>query len=460
MIAILPILPALWGLMWLLGLLLAPGLWWLFRQSHWRLALAFVKSQWRGFAVLTALAIAVPSTYSAALSAFNRSDDLPPKTNLSFHSWPTARGSLLRTGSDDCRGPRELAVLWAARTDYVFLSSPAICGKYVVAVGSKGDTARCFCWNLITGEELWSGGPTDYRMTLSSPVLHDGLIFCGEGVHHTPNSRLLCLDPRLVDRHSVAWFWQTASHVECTPACDEKTVYVAAGDDGVYAFRTDPTLTAQERLLWHTTGDRLPDAETALAVHNGRVYVGLGHGGTALVALDANTGAELHRATFSMPVFAPPAILGDTLIIGLGPGNLVDAATAGPGELRCLDLEALQTRGRLETSASVLSAPAIHAHNAVCVVADGQVLTIDRKANLLRQWRSPTPILSSAAVSHDLVYCVDADGLLTALDADQMAPVRRLRLGPSGLFVSSPVVARGRVIVGTPAGLMCVGETP
>ena len=47
------------------------------------------------------------------------------------------------------------------------------------------------------------------------------------------------------------------------------------------------------RLLWHVSGKRYLDCETALAVQDDKVYVGMGFEGFALVVLDVNTGKAL-----------------------------------------------------------------------------------------------------------------------------------------------------------------------
>jgi len=462
MVAILPILPAIGSLLWLIVVLISSGVLLAFSRRSQKLLVAFLKSQWRGLAVLAGIGVTLPAIYSISVRALSEPSPKSPQSPIGFipDGWPTSRGSLARMGSDGTRGPRSGGVNWIGRRDCVFFSSPAICGEYVVAIGSRGETARCFCWEVASGAEVWNAGPREYQMTLSSPILADGRVFCGEGVHHTPRARVVCLDPASNHEDGLAWEFATASHVECTPTFENGRVFVAAGDDGVYCFEADPRLPNDQRVCWHISSDRLPDAETALAVHAGRVYVGLGHGGNAMVALSAETGHELSRAPLPFPVFSPPTLFGDGLLIGLGPGNLVNAPTAGAGELRLLDLATLQTRWKISTTASVLSAPAVVGDEAVVCVSNGHVLVVDQNGTVRRQWRSPSPILTSPAVSLDTIYCVDAEGSLVALDFQRMEPVWQVRLGPSGLYVSSPVVARGRILVGTPEGLMCVGTPP
>lgn len=462
MVAILPILSAIGNLVWMIVVLISLGVLWAFSRRNRSRVLTVIKSQWPGLAVLAGIVVALLIVYSISVWGVIEPPPISPRSPIAFipDGWPTSRGSLSRLGSDGSRGPRSGGVNWVGRQGYVFFSSPALCGDYVVAIGSRGDTARCFCWEVATGAEVWNAGPRDYRMTLSSPILAEGRIYCGEGVHHTPRARVVCLDPASDYEDGLAWEFATASHVECTPVFENGRVYATAGDDGVYCLESAPHHSLDKRVLWHIPGTQLPDAETALAVHAGRVYVGLGHGGAAIVSLNADTGQKVSRAALPFPAFSPPALFGDGLLIGLGPGNFVNAPTAGAGEIRLLDLETLKTRWKLSTTASVLNAPAVVGDEAVVCVADGHVLVVDQRGRLRRQWRSPSPILTAPAVSSETIYCVDAEGVLVALDFQLMKPVWQVRLGPAGHYVSSPVVSRGRVVVGTPEGLMCVGSPP
>lgn len=463
-LAILPILPALGGAVWALaglaGLLLS-----LLHPRGWRVWGAFLRSQWRGVAVLAAIAL-------VAYCAWTLRGGAPPSppapaVRLSLDGWPMFRGSLARTGSTGGPGPAAGGVQWTARPEYEFLASPAVSGPYVVALGSRGDAARCFCWEAETGREVWSGAPRGYRQTFSSPILVQGRIYCGEGVHHTPRSRVLCLDPSR-EGESVVWEFATQSHVECTPVYVEGCLYVAAGDDGVYALEAAPDREPSDAVLgpyrhaprvrWHVPGARLPDAETALAVHDGRVYVGLGYHTPAIVMLDAASGRELAREGLPFPTFAPPTLFAGGWLLGLGPGNLLTAPTAGTGEIRLIEPETLRLRWRIPTSASVVNAGAVAGDEAIVAVADGTVLAVTAGGEVARSWRASAPVLAAAAIAEPFVYIVSQDGVLTGLELATFEPRWSVRLGSPGMYLSSPVVHRGRVYVGTPAGLMCVGR--
>lgn len=462
-LAILPILPALGGLVWVLTAILGMAAA-LLHPRGWRMWTGFLRSQWRSLAVLAGVGLAAWGAWAWWHRGSTPSQHAA--VTMELDGWPMFQGSLTRAGCSGGDGPWQGGVQWTGRPDYEFLGAPAFSSGIVVAIGNRGGAARCFCWDAATGRELWNGGPRDFRQTMSSPVLAEGRIYCGEGVHHTRRARVICLDPARQD--PLAWALTTDSHVECTPVVADGRVYVAAGDDGVYCLaargspaalvREDGAETTAPQREWHVPGATLPDAETALAVYRGRVYVGLGFKTPALVALDAATGRELRRVELPLPAFAPPTLFDGGLLCGLGPGTLVDAATAGPGELRLVDLQTLEPRWRLPTSASVINAVAVSGDVAIAASADGVVRAVDAGGTVVRTWRAAAPILAAPAVAGNGVYVVSQDGLLTGLDAGTFEPRWSVRLGAPGMYLGSPVAAAGRIFVGTPAGLLCVGR--
>lgn len=338
------------------------------------------------------------------------------------------------------------------------MSSPAVVGNRIIAVGSQGNSARFFCWDAASGNQVWSFVPPGYRSTFSSPVFDRGNLFCGEGLHRTTDARLLCLN--LADDSSprMAGTLTTRSHVECTPVIADGRIYFGAGDDGIYCLELPTDKTGHLRVVWHLPGDKYPDAETALAVHNGRVYVGLGLGGEALCVLDAKTGSELARVKLSQPVFSPPAIDDNRIYIGLGRADYVNYRSSPPGEVRCLDLETLKTIWTVPTSSAVLSAIVVHQQNALFSSVNGELFMVDRLGQSILTWHARSPVLTAPAVTDRMIYCVAGDGLLTGLN-HRLEHVWAVRLGPPGDYISSPTVFRGRIYVGTPAdGFLCVGE--
>ena len=371
--------------------------------------------------------------------------------------WRLFRGSLGRTGwVDSSPGPDGGGVKWSAEGRTQCYSSPAIVGDHVIATVTDGRGARIVSCDARNGERIWSVSPPGYRATFSSPVVSQGHLVCGEGLHHTPESRIVCFDlsfglPRL------AWELTTRSHVECTPLIEGDRVFVNAGDDGIYCL--DLRGGSDQQVIWHVPGMEYPDAETALAVADERVYVGLGRGGAALCVLDAGSGRELHRLPMPFSVFAPPAIYSGRLIIGMGNGNYLEQPPDATGEVRCLDLDTLETQWRVPTSSPVLAAVVADRDNVIFACTDGTLQIVRNDGTPVAEWRATSNILTAPAVTDEMVYCISSDGVLTGLDRARLEPVWKARLGAPGHYVSSPVVAHGHIYVGTPHdGLVCVGD--
>ena len=220
------------------------------------------------------------------------------------------------------------------------------------------------------------------------------------------------------------------------------------------------------------TVSEFADAETSLAVHDGKVYFGLGNDGKALSVIDADTGKELQRVAMQFPVFGPPSIARGKLYLGMGEGDYVSAGPEGPdgGEVRCLDLATLKTEWSYNLKKTVLGAVAVieEGHKKKteeCKLyfgsCDGALYCLSEKGELLGKYQIPgkAAIKTSPAVTDKWVYIVTDRGLLIGLDRKTLTPRWEYRLGPQQFFISSPVVARGHVYVGTEKdGFFCIGE--
>jgi len=414
--------------------------------------------QYRGLVALAVLgALVVLAIQASGGSRAGSAVGMSPQGAASAR-WPEFRGSPGRSGHADSHpGPTRGGIRWTNSRDLQFFSSPAVVGETVVAVGSRGDSARFLCWDVSSGEEIWNIAPRGHRATFSSPVIDRGWLVCGEGYHDTANSCLAGLDLRQVP--APAFRFPTASHIECTPVISAGRVYFTAGDDGVYCIELPDETRRETRLIWHAAGDKFPDAETALIVRGGRVFVGLGYGGQALCVLDAESGHEIARLALPYPVFSPPASEGNHLYLGMGPADYGRHPDAGPGEVRCVDLDSLQTLWTLATPATVLSAVVADGGDVIFSTVAGQVFVVTSDGRISRTWDARSRMLSAPAVTPQMVYCVSCDGLLTGLERRRLEPIWTLRLGEPGDYISAPVVCRGQVLVGTPAdGFICAGE--
>jgi outer membrane protein assembly factor BamB len=410
--------------------------------------------------------------------------------------WPTARGSLERRGAvAGDLAPTRGGVNWTYNKSdkEAFLSSPAIVGNRVyVASANLGlfdKSGKIYCFDADTGAKVWELAPQGYRPTFSSPVVAGHYLVCGEGLHDTNDARVVCIDIRDEKHPKLLWTHATKNHVECTPAIWKDRVVVNAGDDGVHCIALEPVADGKAKVLWYAPGGKYLDCETSLAVHDGKVYVGMGLDGNALVEFDVETGQELRRLDAGAPVFSPPAIADGKLYFVAGYGdyvfgwerardNLVSKWTkqgkpqaeidrlrgkiVGQGTICCVDLKSWNIDWQFKTKETVLGAVVVAGEQLFCGARDGHLYCISRAGNLIGSWNSHAPILTSPAVTDKHVCVVNSLGMLYVLDRQSLEPVWQFRLGRANeqpMFLSSPTVARGRVYVGTDEdGLVCVGE--
>jgi outer membrane protein assembly factor BamB len=456
-LAVVPIVPAVPTLLLLIAMVVLScwtALLSLRNPGSWRRIGRIVWSQRWPLAVAALISVLVVYAWPAIVPAHRAVSDASGGID-----WPTDRGGLRRWGRvPGHMGPTRPGRLWTFAAGTAFYSSPAVRGDRVYTVASRGDRGQIHCLDAASGALVWSAAPPGYRATFSSPVLAGDYLICGEGLHHARQARIVCLDLRSGHEGEIVWAWTTASHVECTPVVDNGRVYVGAGDDGYYCLALEPDSDGQPRVLWHREGHDFPDAETSLAVHQGRVYAGLGIGGQALCVLDGADGREIGRVPFPYPLFSPPSIHDGRLYVGMGVGDYVTPNRGAAGQVCCIDLDSLDIVWTWATPATVLGAIAVTEDRLVFGCADGAVYSLDLQGRNPRQLMTGAAVVASVAVADDCVYAVNSDGVLWAAELASLRPLWQQRLGRAARYVSSPVVAFGHVYVGTEHdGLQCIG---
>jgi len=441
------------------GLLLAfaGGLFALFKPSGLKNALLLL---WRQKIAIACVAVIGLGLYFGARQLWPRGEAGIVMTEQRSGEWTTTRFDLHRCGVvPGSASPSRKQLNWAFRRGSEgFFATPAVVGNRVYIASAQlgiSKSGQIYCLDADTGNVVWANAPPDYRPTFSSPVIAGDYLVCGEGLHDTRDARVVCLDLR--EQGKVVWTFTTNNHVECTPVVANGRVYVGAGDDGFYCLDLKPGPDGQAVMHWHKPTEDYPDAETSLAVHDGKVYAGLGNEGEGLRVLDAVTGAELHRLKMPYPVFSPAAISDGKLYIGMGNGDYVK--TGEGGEVRCLDLKTMKTDWSFDLPQTVLGAVAVKEDKLYFGCCDGQVYCLSKAGRLLRKFNTYAAIKTSPAVTDQHVFVVNDKGRLYALDRHTLESAWEFPLGSDGLFISSPVVARGHVYVGTQSdGLLCVGK--
>ena len=325
------------------------------------------------------------------------------KTDAPLKSAPAVVGGRVYLGTGD-RGIVALDgesgdVLWEYHTEDRIESSPAVAGGLVFAglldrrvIALDQETGRLE-WEFLTGNRVFS-----------SPAVHGGTVYIGSG-----DGRLYALDA-LTGKER--WSYQTNDSIIASPAVNEEVVAVLSQDKHLYILdietgkrRLDyrmffatgsPTLngntvvaaddkgflraidwrvkefpfekairTLRFHVFWYGFTDDLPGQKglvwgfqelghtgvgTPVAAL-GNVYAGSASG--TLFALDEATGQKVWEFDARAPLWAPPAVAGETVFVG-----------DGRGKLHALDARTGKVVWQFQTGGAI---------NATPVVADGLI---------------------------------------------------------------------------------------
>ena len=278
-----------------------------------------------------------------------------------------------------------------------------------------------------TGREVWSHAD-GVRPVFCTPSAAGGKVYCGEGLHTDAGCRLLCLDAG-TGRPAWPQPFETGSHTEGRPWVADGKVYFTAGDDGL--FCADAATGAKVRRF--AGKDQQFHIDGPAAVSGGLVFAGSGLYTPALLAVDAASGKELWRSPQQLRSFGPPLVLGDTVVYGLGTGNLLSDVFEYPEEERPVEASPAGAVVCVEaaTGKEVWKRPlprAVHtplAADGLFVYAtcrDGAVYCLSRRTGAVR-WSLGLggPLTAGVAAAADAdgvpvaVYAVSAEGRVVCL---------------------------------------------
>jgi outer membrane protein assembly factor BamB len=408
--------------------------------------------------------------------------------------WPTYHRTDDRAGYvPGLAAPASFAPGWTARLDGKVYGQPIVTGTTVIAA-TENDTV--YALDLTSGRALWSAH-------LGTPMPLASLP-CGDinplGITGTPaydpatrtvfvsaettaaRHDLVALDVatgavRFRRNLDVAHRDAHAEQQRGALAVAGGRVYVPfgglAGDCGNYvgyvtALATNGTgavahyevPTAREGGIWAPSGP-------AVAA-NGDVYVAVGNGATLHGRYDGSDAVLRLTAdlTSRLSFFAPknwnaenaddadlgstgPLLLpgGLTLVAGkTGAVYLLDSAALGGIDGQLAALKGCYGFGGMAYAGGAAYIPCLTGVERVDVVGH----------TLRKRWQAKKPVIGSPVVGGNTVYALDAaGGVLYALDGDSGRTLTRATVGTTSRF-SSPVLAGGRVLVGTNAGVTAV----
>lgn len=236
-------------------------------------------------------------------------------------------------------------------------------------------------------------------------------------------------------------------------AVDGETVFVATGLSELMALNV-----ADGAVRWRV--DLPAPARGAPTVAGGTVFVPTVS--SHLVALAADDGRRLwmHRASAipTIPLgLGTPAVDGDIVVAGFPSGELL-ALRASDGRVLWSESLAAAGTGALSDIAGVRARPAVAAGRVVAVGMGGLTICIDLRSGR-RLWEQESGGTEGAWMAGDWVFLTNDAGQVAALEREtgQVSWATSLRPAPRGnrpaerIALSSPILAGGRLLVGTSA---------
>lgn len=414
------------------------------------------KGRLRGRRLATVLAVLLLAVGGAALLALQpwRQSAPPPPPMAPADQWPTFMGNMARTGIvGDAAGPADGQELWTFRDG--LNRSPFAATAAVVAgrvyVGS--DSGTLYCLAAADGRKLWT-----YKAAtalFAAPVVADGRVYQGEGLHEDTAGQLLCLD---ADTGAKLWDFVTTSHVEFAPTLHQGRLYFSAGDDGVYCMDAK---TGRQIWRWPGAHVDMSPAVTADAVLVGGVY-----GRPAIYRLDPDDGHVVWKIDTPFGVSGSPSTNGTHAWFGLGNGDFLMSHADPKGAVWCVRVADGEVIWKANYVAdAVLTSVALTGGRVLFASRDGHVYCADAASG--RQiWKHDAgePIVSSPAVAGGRVYFGSTDGQVHCLDVESgnrlwSYDTSQVAFNTDVAVFASPAIADGRLYIGgSNFYFFCLGE--
>jgi outer membrane protein assembly factor BamB len=326
------------------------------------------------------------------------------------------------------------------------MSRPCIDGKLAYVTSAHGAIARygaITCLDIESKKTVWSfTGERTMKQGYSSPVLADGKLYFGEGLHEDQDCKLYCLDAKSGKK---LWEFATKSHTEATPLVAGGRVYFGAGDDGIYCVDA-----ANGKKLWQFTGDKHMlhlHIDSTPALVGKRLYCGsavdedTGEGDPCVFCLDADTGKRhwLHhtpkwthklddkqKTPRRVAAWASPVVLDGVVYFGVGNGRVNAASNAyepAGGVLALDEKNDSEVWPPYKVGDGVLKQPAVDKEAVYFGCRDGHCYCLERGTGKLR-WKADmgSAVIASPVLALDRkglavsVFVVGSEGKIACLD--------------------------------------------
>ncbi|HEV8606705.1 MAG TPA: PQQ-binding-like beta-propeller repeat protein [Tepidisphaeraceae bacterium] len=427
--------------------------------------------------------------------------------------WPTHRGNPQRTGSDDGKaGPKQPKVLWVFESSEHFIASP-VAGQKELLVSGLGtfNTASLHNLNIdpvAEKREIWVKRPPYLKQAMACPpIIAEGKIIFGDGMHQTDGATLHCLTYPA----GIA-IWQlpvpgTLVHLEGSPAMEKGRIYIGGGAAGVMCVDAnrvtingrDTTLAEAQKLIetkWKELSeayekdkvkdpdfaippseDALPKAnpkllwqkgkdkwhvDAAVTVFEGKVLVASAYldneklGERGLICLDANTGAQKWERKLDHNPWGGASVAGKLALIGCSSIRFEPKDVPGQGEIVAADLENGDVKWKKNLPGGVVSPIAVADGLAIFTCADGKVRAVDAVSGDDKwTYEGKAAFFGGPAVGGAVAYAADLKGVVHAVGLNDGKARWTLDLAADpavmapGMVYGSPILHDGKVFVAT-----------
>ena len=384
---------------------------------------------------------------------------LPPCLDLSAgEGWETFRGDVFRNGNADGSAiPTSFAVKWSHGVER--FNSPSLDSSCAVVGGSVfiGMAERSvfssggviLCVNAENGTAVWER-KTRFPV-FSSPAVAAGRVFVGEGYHQDSDCRLYCLDAKT---GRDIWTFTAKSHVESSPHATAERVTFGAGEDGIYCLNA-----VDGKIVWHHPKEHV---DISPLVSSGFVFAGTGYGKTAAICLSAKDGKEVWRTEVDVPVWGSPVRVGTRLYLGLGNGSLIQSDPDPKGAVVCLAASNGKKVWRRDLPDAVLTAVAFKKGTILAGCRDGKLYAL-KPSNGEIAWKCSlggAAVVASPLVGENEVAAISDSGRLVVASIGSGEILGSFDLSrivtEETVFISSPALWKGNIIVGSGNRLVCL----
>ncbi|VTS02096.1 PQQ-binding-like beta-propeller repeat protein [Tuwongella immobilis] len=433
---------------------------------------------------------------------------------LQAEPWATYRGNPQRTGNTDgVAGPTKPVVRWVVKSQSHFVASPVIAQDRLLISGLGSfnvPSLQAFALNgSVPVQPLWQqSSPYLQLPTVSSPSVHSGHLFFGDGMHQTNGAFVHCLQAGAglpIWRLSVPG---DLVHLEGSPVIAGDTLFLGGGAAGVLAIRwnramldgaeldlaqiaakqterkamltakyeqekrrdpdfaqppTDDALHQPTPKIRWQSGKNRWHVDAPLNLVDQDLFVASAFldkeqlGERGVLCLDPATGETRWKAPLAHNPWGGVAVAGDTVIVGGSSiGYAVSQIRGAKGELTALDRSTGKERWRKDVPGGIVGCPAIGNDLAIVTATDGKVRAYSLRDGE-RRWMTDVkfPIFAPPAVVNDLVVVADLRGSISGLDRKSGTLLWTVHLATDpmvrapGMVYGGPIIHGGRIYVAT-----------